>query len=158
MGSRRVGRRALDEIAQRVDGAQHAELRRLCTEMTNPNGWDRAILMPLALAVPGLLAETEMLRGVDCEAGGDGSCGACIKCAQRERDETRAVLLALVQALQARSEAEAAFELTAEEIGVAGQMTVAADFEACEARVTAALAAALAHLGLGTSGAAKEEK
>jgi hypothetical protein len=48
---------------QRPTEAQLAELRRLCEEMANPNGWDRAILMPLALAVPGLLAEVERLRG-----------------------------------------------------------------------------------------------
>lgn len=36
-----------------------------------------------------LMAEVEMLRGVGCCEDGDGPCGACLKCARRERDEAR---------------------------------------------------------------------
>lgn len=40
-------------------------------------------------------AEVEMLRGVGCDEDGDGPCGACLKCARRERDELRAALEAI---------------------------------------------------------------
>ena len=42
-------------------------------------------------------AEVEMLRGIDCEADGDGPCGACIKCARAERDA--AIVTAKAQAV-----------------------------------------------------------
>jgi hypothetical protein len=37
-------------------------------------------------AVIVLRGEVEMLRGVGCNEGGDGPCGACLKCARRDRD------------------------------------------------------------------------
>ena len=33
-----------------------------------------------------LQAEVSVLRGVDCEADGDGPCGVCIKCLCKDRD------------------------------------------------------------------------
>jgi hypothetical protein len=48
-------------------------------------------------------AEVEMLRGVGCCEDGDGPCGVCLKCARRERDESRAALAdatLIIRALQ----------------------------------------------------------
>ncbi len=33
--------------------------------------------------IASLQAEVDVLRGVDCEADGDGPCGVCIKCAKK---------------------------------------------------------------------------
>lgn len=43
--------------------------------------------------------EVDMLRGVGCLEDGDGPCGACLKCARRERDEISAQLAALREAI-----------------------------------------------------------
>lgn len=62
-----------------------------------PPGYAEAdAIVRLVAEVRRLTAEVEMLRGVGCSEldGGEmrGPCGACLKCARRERDEARAAL------------------------------------------------------------------
>lgn len=40
-------------------------------------------------------AEVEMLRGIGCDEDGDGSCGCCLKCFKRERDNALAEIVNL---------------------------------------------------------------
>lgn len=91
--------RAAEELLGRIETAQ-AEVERLrgIVEVNDRRlaaVWDEA------------RAEVEMLRGVGCgelREGAevpDGPCGACLKCARRERDEARAEAAQLRKVLEA---------------------------------------------------------
>lgn len=66
------------------------------------NTVDRAKGLLESLAM--VRGEVDMLRGVGCLEDGDGPCGACLKCARRERDEIAAQLAALRDAARSYRE------------------------------------------------------
>jgi len=67
----------------------------------------------LRARVAGLEVERDVLRGTECEANGDGPCGACVKCLVRWRKRAEAAEAEMAR-LKRRADAERAYRVASE--------------------------------------------